>query len=159
MCESKKKWIENRLPKLKHLLSVLEIMFFTMLPVITGLILAVLDDDNNPASGDVVKRIYKGEFLLYSISFLSSAYITYGLYSKSRSVIVVFLLLTSISYSLSTTVEQLNHIAIIIMSIFAVLVGVVYIWKSYGIQRDNCINPQKILHDSQEEIEIALNKQ
>lgn len=78
-----------------------------------------------------------GEFLLYSIALLSSAYTTMKVYkNQNTTYIIIFIILVSISYAFAITIEKVRENVLLWLSIVSFVLGCIYTWKAMNL-KDN----------------------
>jgi len=126
---------EKITPFFKRVGAVLELCFFATLPTIVCALFAYIDQN-----GSLLKFLSKecygnGEFLLYSISLLSSAYITMKVYeNRNTSFLVIFIISVSVLYAGTIKTMQVNNRNLMIVSIITFVIAVFYTWRAMGLK-------------------------
>ncbi len=140
MCISKLRtwgnnWKNSSSPFFSQLAGVLEVVFYTTLPTIIFLLFSVFDRDM-ALEEIIMKKCYiNGEFLLYSIALLSSAYTTMKVYTnQNTSLIIVLIILVSISYAIVIKTISVDARALIIFSIFAFIFSLHFTWRAMSLK-------------------------
>ena len=136
-----KEWLNKKLtdvtPFFNKLFGVLEVIFYTTLPTII-LVLFSLLDNNMDIKKTFGKECYiHGEFLLYSIALISSAYTTMKVYKKQNtSLVTILLILVAIMYAIAIKTEEIRETTLLYFSIGAFLAGVVYTWHAMSLKNN-----------------------
>lgn len=135
------------------------IVVFTILPTILGLFSYFFN-----STGKSTFDLYKsGEFLLYSVSFLGSAYIVFNQYKVNykhlndfSKVTIALAIIISISYT-SLTNNKPNPEPIKFASLIAVLISILVFYVSQVISNKNSPDIGSTRRSEQQTIEDALN--
>ena len=121
-------------PFLLQLGAVSEVIFYTILPTIIIVLFSTIDKDSR---GNIPSGYYlNGEFLLYSIALLSSAYTTMKLYAdnKKTSLVIILIILVSISYAITIKTENIDNDALLWLSIVAFGFSFFYTWRAMSLR-------------------------
>ncbi len=143
-------------PFCSKIFAVLEVIFYTILPTIIILLFSAIDKDYK---GDYLNDIYvHGEFLLYSIALLSSAYTTIKLYTtKKTSLVIILIIIVSISYAITIKTHNIDEKALFWISIVAFIFGFYYTWRAMSFKDID----QKSFHEqdknASDDIQNGLN--
>ena len=135
--EEVKSFCKNSIPPFwLQLCAVLEVVFFTILPTLIIGLFSIIDKDYK---GDIKNDIYvHGEFLLYSIALLSSAYTTMKVYTnKKTSLVIILIIIVSISYAITIKTDNKNENALFWFSIIAFVFGFYYTWRAMSLKNPN----------------------
>lgn len=119
-------------PLFSQFTGVLEVVFYTTLPTIIFLLFSVLDKGISSARG---AYYINGEFLLYSIALLSSAYTTMKVYRNQKtSLVIILIIVVSISYAIVIISDTVNDNALLAFSIVAFVFGLYYTWRAMSLK-------------------------
>lgn len=140
----------------KNIFGVLEIVFYTILPTITlGLFYILMDVD----SSFWEKFNEKGEFILYSLALFSSALITTKYYKrKNLTLIIMFIIITSIMYALIVMNEckesaiKPNVVALNVSSFILFSFSLVFTYNSVKVQKEHNLDAKRENNNSVERI-------
>ncbi len=132
-----KNWKKSSSPLFRQILGVLEVIFYTTLPTIIFLLFPVFDDNLSFKEIIEEKWYINGEFLLYSIALLSSAYTTMKVYrNQNTSFIIICIIVVSISYAIVIKTENKRVDALFWCSIIAFVFGVFYTWRAMSLKNN-----------------------
>jgi len=139
-----------------QLYAVLEVVFFTILPTVIILLFSLIDKDYRV---NILNNIYvNGEFLLYSIALLSSAYTTMKVYAnKKTSLVIILIILVSISYAITIKTENKDDNALFWISIVAFVFGFYYTWRAMSLKNIGQKSFSEQNKDASDGIEQGLN--
>ncbi len=136
-------------PKFLQFCGVLEVIFYTILPTIILLLFSIFDEN---ISITETKYYIHGEFLLYSIALLSSAYTTMKVYGNQKtSLIVILIIVVSISYAIVIKTKDISPNAVLWSSVIAAIFSLFYTWYAMSLKN-------KEQESFQERDEIASDK-
>lgn len=131
----------------KITLGVLEVLFFTTLPTITICLFAILNEHMKFIDAIYYKSFEHGEFLLYSLALMSTAYTTSKFYNDKNnlSIYIIVLLIISVLYTLtmvlnseaSNTTSNINHCYLVILSVIFFLLSIYFTYKTIETQIKN----------------------
>ena len=122
-------------PKFLQFCAVLEVIFYTTLPTIILLLFSALDKNLNFKEVIGEKCYINGEFLLYSIALLSSAYTTMKVYrNQNTSFIIILIIVVSISYAIVIKTDEIRVNALLWFSIVAFVVGILFTWHAMSLK-------------------------
>ena len=166
MCTKNLKWLEDVKciydkhisPLIRQLFAVLEVVFYTTLPTIILILFSIIDK-NMDIKSTIGKECYiHGEFLLYSIALLSSAYTTMKVYrNQNTSFTIILIIVLSISYAITIKTEEIRDDALLWISIIASAFSLYFTWHAMGLKN---IKPKSFPERDKiasEEIQDELN--
>lgn len=141
--------------------SVLLMLFFTLLPTLTGLFVAFLSQ--GPRVKEFLKTCYlSGEFLLYSGAIISSSYLIFDILNKRNAfktvvpIIIISLLYTILLVFNDVRKEPDNEI-LFIVSVLAIIYSFgLSIYTQY-LQTKKAPDIRLLRDEEQKSIENALN--
>jgi amino acid transporter len=138
------------------------IVVLTTLPTIIGLLTILIDNNSN-----TFLPLYKsGEFFLYGVSFLGSAFLVYrhlkgkkGHWSDLFGIIIlVLILLLSLIYTIIPNSIFPNYYIIKVLSIFSLAISIPFFYYSQVVNNKNkLMDVGDVRRDEQKTIENALN--
>lgn len=138
------------------------IVFLTTLPTIIGLFTMLIDDNST-----TFLQLYKsGEFFLYGVSFLGSAFLVYrhlkgkkGHWTDLFGILILILILSfSLVYTIVPNSSSPNYEVIKTLSISSIFISIPFFYYSQVVNNKNKsvdIGDQR--RDEQEKIKNALN--
>ena len=134
-------WIENRKnsisPFFQQLFAVFEVVFYTTLPTWILLLFSIFDNNMDFKETIGEKCYINGEFLLYSIALLSSAYTTMKVYRNQKtSLVTILIIVVSISYSIVIKTEAIRPDALLWFSIIAFIFGFGFTWHAMSLKNN-----------------------
>ena len=136
------------------------IIVFTVLPSILGIFTILFNSANN--THDTYALYKSGEFLLYSVSFLGSAYIVFNQYNITNSKLngfskltIAFAIIFSISYASLTNIVP-DPATLKIVSFSSLFISILIFYISQVISNKNGPDIPGKRRDEQEVIENAL---
>ena len=134
-------WIENRKnsisPFFQQLFAVFEVVFYTTLPTWILLLFSIFDNNMDFKETIGEKCYINGEFLLYSIALLSSAYTTMKVYRNQKtSLVTILIIVVSISYSIVIKTDAIRPDALLWFSIIAFIFGFGFTWHAMSLKNN-----------------------
>lgn len=134
-------WVENLKnsfsPFFLQLFAVLEVEFYTTLPTLILLLFSIFDENLNFKETIGEKCYINGEFLLYSIALLSSAYTTMKVYrNQNTSLVIILIIVVSISYAIVMKTETKSVDALFWASIIAFVFGFYFTWCAMSLKNN-----------------------
>ena len=125
-------------PKFLQFCAVLEVVFYTTLPTIIYILWSTFDESMDFKDMIEKKMYIHGEFLLYSIALLSSAYTTVKVYTKNKtSLITICIIVVSVSYAIIIQTNEEGKTSVDTLfwaSIVAFGAGLVYTWHAMSLK-------------------------
>lgn len=146
-------------PFFLQLFAVLEVIFYTTLPTIILILFSIIDKNAKNIENGRLFYIH-GEFLLYSIALLSSAYTTMKVYTnKKTSFIVILIILVSISYAITIKTVEVNirEEALFWISIVASIFSVYFTWRAMSLKNNKPKSFQERDKNASDGIQEKLN--
>lgn len=146
---------------IKGLSDTLLIVTLTMLPTIFLCATIVLDRNSN----DFLELYKSGEFMLYGVSFLGSAYLVYKKYYSAKlnwpdifcTLIIIAILFFSISFAVVKSLVNPNYLNVKYTSIFSILVSIPFLYYAQVISnKQNSIDVGDVRRNEQKAIESSL---
>ena len=136
------------------------IIFFTVMPSLSSLFLISFGISNKPYTS-----LYeKGDFFLYSISFLGSAYVIYkqlnhDLFKDYGNLIITLLFIVSVAYSAASSDSLHKALSIILtLSVIFLIVSVILLFFSQVVSnKESAPDVRAHRNNEQNKIEDALN--
>lgn len=123
-------------PFSRQLFAVLEVVFYTTLPTIILVLFSIIDKEL--LFKETLGSCYiHGEFLLYSIALLSSAYTTMKVYkSQNTSFVIILIIVVSILYAITirTTNNNLDVSSLLWISIIASVFSFCFTWRAMSLK-------------------------
>lgn len=158
-----KRWIENIwqkkfVPFFRQFFAVLEVVFYITLPTIILFLFAIIDNTES-VKGAMNNCYANGEFLLYSIALLSSAYTTMKVYrNQNTSLIIILIILVSILYAVTikTVNTTLDKFALFWVSVIASIISLLYTWHAMSLKNGKQKPAYEQDEDASKEIEKGL---
>lgn len=145
-------------PFFLQLFAVLEVIFYTTLPTIILLLFSALDKNLNFKEVIGEKCYINGEFLLYSIALLSSAYTTMKVYrNQNTSFIIILIIVVSISYAIVIKTDEIRVNALLWFSIVAFGAGIWYTWRAMSLKNKEQESFQERDKMASDKLENELN--
>lgn len=158
------KILKNKIPE-EYIFALGEtilIVFLTTLPTIIGLLKILIDD-----SSTSYLQLYKsGEFFLYGVSFLGSAFLIYrhlkgkkGHWSDLFGILILILILSfSLVYTIVPNSASPNYYVVKILSFFSLFISVPFFYYSQVVNnKSKSLDVGDKRRDEQKTIENALN--
>lgn len=144
-------------PFFLRLFAVLEVVFYTTLPTIILILFSIIDK-NMDFENAIGKDCYiHGEFLLYSIALLSSAYTTMKVYrNQNTSFIIILIIILSISYAITIKTEEIRVDALLWISVVASAFSLYFTWHAMGLKNINQESFQERDKNASDEIQEEL---
>ena len=145
MCISKLRtwgsYLKTSSPLFSQFAGVLEVVFYTTLPTIISLLFSLLDKGTPSTEG---AYYINGEFLLYSIALLSSAYTTMKVYRNQKtSLVIILIIVVSISYAIVIKSKTVNAKALLVFSMVAFVFGLCYTWRAMSLKNPATVSFQE----------------
>lgn len=146
---------------IKGLFDTLLIVTLTTLPTIFLYTTIVLDKNSN----DFLELYKSGEFMLYGVSFLGSAYLVYKKYNSAKlnwpdifcTLIIIAILFFSIIFAVVKNSVNPNYLNVKYASIFSILVSIPLLYYAQVISnKQNTIDVGDVRRNEQEAIENSL---
>jgi hypothetical protein len=138
------------------------IVFLTTLPTIIGLLKILIDD-----SSSSYLQLYKsGEFFLYGVSFLGSAFLVYrhlkgkkGHWSDLFGILILVLILSfSLVYTIVPNSTSPNYNVIKVLSVLSLIISITFFYYSQVVNnKSKSLDIGDKRRDEQKTIENALN--
>lgn len=135
------------------------IVFFTILPFLLGIFIEYMI---NPTAYSADKFYSKGEFFIYAVSLISSAYLTFFNYSSAKrffedfinKIALVLLVFISCAYaSISVMVESVNNENLVFYSKLAFFISIpLFLYAQY---KTNLLSPDLGDFRKQEQEDLA----
>ena len=130
---------EDVIPFFYQLFGVLEVIFYTTLPTIILILFSIID--KKLSIGETLSCCYiHGEFLLYSIALLSSAYTTMKVYEmKKISFVIILIIVVSILYAITikTQPSNLDVRSLFWVSIIASVFSFGFTWHAMSLKKNH----------------------
>ena len=142
---------------------VLEVLFFTTLPTITLFFYAILSNNKESCYFLSNEANANGEFLLYSLALLSSAYTTSKYYKGGAriSCIIILLIVTSVLYTLITVLREnnsnlINYTYLSIISLILFTIAIIYTYPTVRKQVEQSVDAKETNDKAIKDIEDKI---